>query len=146
MIHQPSRSAWKSARRVLFGFSVLASPVLGKACATTDPSGGLNDVDVGLPSRTQAADLGRITQVVRDSGGNVFVKLTAEPTPTALEVLGIAGLAPPKTVPARNHLVTFDSLRIATVWGWLPPNGLSRLAALRFVIRVEPSGGDGIGF
>jgi hypothetical protein len=112
-------------------------------CGCTDPT-GLNDIDVGLPMRSVAVDTVRVTPNLRLNGGGVFVKLTGEPTARALEVLERAGLQPLGYGPDSNSLVTFPALHIATVAGRVSAGGVRRLAELRFVMRIEPSGGDTI--
>lgn len=99
------------------------------------------------PSRTARIALtSRLTPQIRKSGGNVFVRLTAEPTAKAIEVLALAGLTAAKVPDPPTGIVTFDSLKIATVWGWASAAALRRIAALKFVVMVEPSGDpDGIG-
>jgi hypothetical protein len=90
--------------------------------------------EAGLPTRTGEVDLSRVTSTLRSAGGSVFVQLTAHPTPMALELLTRAGLQPP---PGNAQLVSFGGLR--AVWGLLTPNGISPIAALPFVTRIEPS-------
>jgi hypothetical protein len=104
-------------------------------------STGLNDIDVDLPSRTGPVDTTGVTAALRSTGGNVFVA-TAEPTDKALEVLGRAGLAPPVLPDHPTEIVTFPALQIKTVAGHVGAGGVRAIAELRFVTRVEASGGD----
>ena len=127
--------------RRFYGLGILVA-----GCTVGGPSSGLADIDVGLPMRTQAPDLSRMNDSVILSGANVFVTLTGKPTPAALTILERAGLGAPKGMPAQGGIVTFDELRLSTVWAWMSPRHLKNVAALPWVVRVEPSGGDPIGF
>ena len=118
---------------------LIALLILGCSQTPVDASGGLNDVDVGLPNRTHSADVSRVSSKIRSHGGNVFVKLTGEPTALAITVLGLAGLMAPRVPNPPLGIVRFDGLKIATVWGWASPGMAGRIAALKFVIRVESS-------
>ena len=91
---------------------------------------------LGMPNRTNSPDLSRVTAEFRASGGNAFIGLTAQPTDAALEALARAGLRPAS---GRTHILTFDSLRIATVWGEVAANAVRELARLRFVTSIVPS-------
>lgn len=123
--------------------------LVGVSCSShpSDPSGGLAQIDVGLPPRSQAPDLSRLTAAARRDGSNLFVRLTGEPTALALQVLSRAGLSAAHVPDPPSGIVSFDSLRIATVWGWAPAQSIPRIAALLFVTMMEPSSDpDGIGY
>ena len=125
---------------------LIAAAVAGPmSCSSTSPETELGAIDVAMPSRTTPPDTSRVTPTFSAQGGNVFVRLTAEPTSRALEVLGLAGMAPPATPSHPTAIVVFDNLHIATTWGRIQPGGVRRLALLRFVSLIEPSGGDTIG-
>lgn len=109
--------------------------------STTDP---LNAIDVGLPARTIAVDTSGVSSDIRLNGGNVFVKLTGEPTAASLDVLSRAGLQPPILPDHPTTIVTFPDLNIATVAGHVDAGGVRRIAILHFVIRIEASSGDTI--
>ena len=102
----------------------------------------LGAIPTGMADRTSEVDLTAVTNSLRVNGGTVFVLLTCPPTATAIEVLGLAGLTPP---PGRDRIVTFPLLVRSAVWGSIPPNGIARIGALRFVVRIEPSA-DADGF
>lgn len=128
--------------------TVVTLIVLACSSRAVDPGDPLTRIDVGLPLRAQAPDVSRLTAAVRRDGGNVFVRLTGEPTPLALEVLSRAGLSAAHVPDPPNGIVTFDSLRIATVWGWASAQSIPRIAGLLFVTMIEPSGdlqGIGVG-
>ena len=109
------------------------------AIACSDPAG-----PELLPNRSQAVDTSRVTPSLRTAGGGVFVQLTAEPTPAALDRLRKAGLQPPV---GHEALVTFPALQIRTVWGVIQAGGVRALARVAFVTRIEPSADrDGIGY
>lgn len=134
--------------RILAAMIGLVAIYVGVSCSSspTDPSGGLAQIEVGLPTRSQAPDLSRLTAAVRRDGGNFCVRLTGEPTSRALDVLSRAGMSAAHVPDPPSGIVTFDSLRIATVWGWAPAQSIPRIAALLFVTMMEPSGDrDGIG-
>jgi len=103
--------------------------------------GGVNpdlaiDQDVGLPSRSEPPDLSSVTQEFRDKGGNAFVRLTGFPTRRAKDVLKQSGLSKPV---GYSDVVTFDSLRLASVWGFVERGKTDRLADLPFVTAISPS-------
>jgi hypothetical protein len=108
----------------------LAISVAGCGNALVDGSA------VGMPIRTDSPDLSRVTTEFRASGGNAFVKLTAQPTVAAIEALTRAGLGP---AVGRTRILTYDSLHIATVWGEIAPNAVRTIANLRFVTAIGPS-------
>jgi hypothetical protein len=105
-------------------------------CGGSTLTGGNDGAAVGLPERTGAPDLSRVTPAFRASGGNAFVVLTGRPTPAALEFLRQRGLAPP---PGYPRIRTFDNLGLRSVWGRVPPNGVDVLAGITFVTAIEPS-------
>lgn len=125
--------------------ALLTLAVLGITCSCSG-STALKDLDVGLPARVADVDTAGVSAAVRDNGGNVFVKLTGEPTERALEVLSRAGLMPPVLPDHPASIVTFPDLKIATVAGYVSAGGVKQIAQLRFVVRVEASGGDTIHF
>jgi hypothetical protein len=118
--------------------AALAALTIGMGCSE---STALNDIDVGLPVRVTDVDTAAVTASLRTSGGNVFVALTGEPTAKALEVLDRAGLMPPVLSDHPTSIVTFPDLHIATVAGYVGAGGVRAIAELRFVTRIEPSGG-----
>jgi hypothetical protein len=103
--------------------------------------------DVGLPNRTQAADVSRVTREFRQVGGNAFVRLTGFPTPQSIDALARAGLKPPADcervwgTPCTT-IMKFDGLALHAVSGNIPPHGVDRLVALKFVTAIEPSADD----
>lgn len=109
---------------------VLATSVV--ACSNALVDGSM----VGLPNRIGEADLSRVTAEFRRDGGNAFVVLTGQPTSLVVEALEQAGLRPAE---GADRILTFDSLRIMTTWGLIPPNGTERIAKLKFVKAIEPS-------
>lgn len=144
--NRPSRLQAAGANLASCSFLMLLTALAACSSTAVDPSDGLNGIDVGLPARTRAPDLARLTERTRREGGNVFVRLTGEPTALALEVLSRAGLTAAHVPDPPPGIVTFDSLRIATVWGFASASAISRIAALRFVIMLESSSDpDGIG-
>ncbi len=108
----------------------LAISLLGCGNALLDGSA------VGMPNRSDSPDLRRVTTEFHASGGNAFVKLTAQPTTAAIEALTRAGLGP---AAGATRILTYDGLRIATVWGEVAPNAVRQIANLRFVTGIEPS-------
>ena len=116
--------------------------LFGLACGAC--SSAVSGPDVGLPDRTQAADLSRVTRQFRDVGGNAFVRLTGFPTPQSIQALSHAGLKPPAGcervwgTPC-TEIMTFSNLALPAVSGNIPAHGVDRLVALRFVIAIEPS-------
>jgi hypothetical protein len=120
--------------------ALFALSILGVALGCTG-STALKDIDVGLPVRAADVDTSAVTATVRENGGNVFVKLTGEPTEKAIEVLGRAGLMPPILPDSPKAIVTFPDLKIATVAGYVRSGGVKDIALLPFVVRIEPSGG-----
>lgn len=116
--------------------------LLALAASSTACSNALLDGSaVGLPNRIGEADLSRVTAEFRRHGGNAFVVLTGQPTSAVVEALQQAGLRP---ADGADRIFTFDSLRIMTAWGLIPPNGTDRIAKLKFVTAIEPSA-DAIG-
>ncbi len=98
--------------------------------------------DGRLPDRVRPPDTSRVTAALRANGGPAFVHLTALPTPQAVLELEQAGLRGPYGL---AHPVTYDSLRVNFVWGFVPRDGVDRIAAVRFVTCIEPSSDpDGI--
>ena len=126
------------AHRVARRLAMLAS-LAGAACSSQ-----VIGLDVGLPDRTVPADVSRVTQQFRQVGGNAFVKLTGIPTLQSIEALSRAGLKPPAdcqrvwATPC-TAIVTFDSLALHAVWGFVPGGGVEPLVALKFVTAIEPS-------
>ena|ERR1043166_3579164 len=114
------------------GLRAVVLPLILAGCGNALVDG----TPLGMPNRTNRIDLSRVTAEFRASGGNAFIGLTAQPTDAALEALARAGLRP---APGRTHILTFDSLRIAAVWGEVAVNAVSQLARLRFVTSIEPS-------
>jgi len=115
---------------------LLAATLL--SCSTS----ALHAPDVGLPSRAGPVDLSRVTLEFRRQGGNAFIRLTGLPNSLVLAVLAGRGLQPPRPLPgwpAFPGIVTWDSLRLRVAWGYVPQNGVDRIAALAFVIAIEPS-------
>ncbi len=112
--------------------------VLAIACSNA----GMDASPTDLPNRTIQPDLSRVTADFRRDGGNAFVVLTAQPTRSAVEALHAAGLRPAEGF---DQILTFDSLQIRTAWGRVPPNGVEKIARLRFVVGIEPSA-DRIGY
>jgi len=130
-------SADKSANRIqtLLAFGCLIGTACGEWPGSTIPS--IRAEGVGLATRTQEVDTTRFTSGFRQRGeGGVFVKLTGEPTSSARMALSASGLMPPR---GRDHLVSFDSLKIRTVWGRLTARQVQAIANLPFVLRVESS-------
>lgn len=125
--------------------AVLWSAMLGLALSCSGPT-NLKDIDVGLPARVGDVDTSGVTSTIRESGGNVFVKLTGEPTTKALIVLDRVGLLPPVLPDHPNSIVTLPDLKIATVAGYVRAGGVKEIAELSFVVRIERSGGDTIHF
>ena len=92
---------------------------------------------IALPDRHGPVDTSRfVTRFRERGGGGVFVKLTAEPVAEAMAALRAAGLQPPA---GRGEIVTFDSLRIAAVWGYVDARAVKALAALPYVKRIGSS-------
>lgn len=118
------------------GTALLATLACADASRGVAPDEDDGSLATLLPGRSAPVDTSRITAAFRRSGGAVFVTLTAESTPAALEALTRAGLRPP---PRRDQLVAFAALRIQTVWGVTAPGDVRRLAMLPFVTSIEPS-------
>jgi hypothetical protein len=119
-------------RRIGFSPRALAVALLLTGCGNAL----LDGTPLGMPNRSSSPDLSRVTAEFRTSGGNAFIRLTAQPTEAALEVLARAGLRP---AAGRTHILTYDGLRIATVWGEVAAKAVSQIARLRFVTAIEPS-------
>jgi len=118
---------------------LLLALVLGISACGTEPIPDLSQIDVGLPARSNPPDTSTVTEGYRLQGGNAFVGLTGEPTARAIEILGLAGVLPPKIPSNPTTIVTFDSLRIATVAGWIGGGGVRQVARLRFVTFIQPA-------
>lgn len=98
-------------------------------------AGPLGAID--LPGRRSGVDTSRFVTRFRDRGeGGVFIRLTGEPTANAVEALMRSGLRAPA---GRSRPVTFDSLKIRTVWGHLTRGQVRALAQLPWVERIESS-------
>ena len=93
--------------------------------------------NVVLPARPGDVDTSRLIKKFRDrAAGNVFIVLTGEPSAAALAELGTAGVQAPL---GRPGIVTFDSLKIATVWGYLTARDVRSVALIPYVVRIESS-------
>jgi len=114
--------------------TVAALTVVALAACAGATETGLLAVDTGLPNRIGGADTARISEIAHPDGGNVFITLTGEPTPAALEVLSAAGLEAPA---GHADIVTFPNLKIATVAGHVARGTIRRLALLQFVTRID---------
>jgi hypothetical protein len=97
-----------------------------------------------LPARTAAPDTTRITDAIRQNGGNVFVQLTGNVNDAALEKLRHSGLGSPAGSSLPGPIV-FLRVSPLTVWGFVQPGGVRRVAELNFVTLIESSAdADGI--
>ncbi len=106
------------------------------ACERSERLAG-PQANVVLPARPGDVDTSRLIKKFRDRGaGNVFIVLTGEPSAAALAELGTAGVQAP---PGRPGIVTFDSLKIATVWGYLTARDVRSVALIPYVVRIESS-------
>lgn len=96
-----------------------------------------------LPTREAAVDLSRMNDSTVRTGREVFVRTTALPTGAALTMLASAGLA---FGASHTAFHTFAFPGPATVWGRVESassigtSAISRIAALPFVVGIEPLG------
>lgn len=88
-----------------------------------------------LPERTGAPDTSALSAEIRQVGGRVFLHLSGWAKPAVLEEMSAAGLAP---LEGYAELERLDSIGMNIVGGTVPPGGLDRIAALRYVLRIEP--------
>ena len=106
------------------------------ACERSERLAG-PEANVVLPARSGDVDTSRLIKKFRDRGaGNVFIVLTGEPSAAALAELGTAGVQAPL---GRPGIVTFDSLKIATVWGYVTARDVRSVALIPYVVRIESS-------
>jgi hypothetical protein len=113
--------------------------VAGLAIAGCADSRDLTSVagPVALANRQVDVDTSRLIEKFRrNEGGGVFIKLTGEPTSAALAALVSAGL---RGRGGSLAPITFDSLKIATVAGYVSAGAVKALAALPWVERIESS-------
>jgi len=88
-----------------------------------------------LPERTAAPDTSALSAEIRQAGGHVLLHLSGWAKPAVLEDMSAAGLGP---LEGYEQLERLDSIGMNIVGGTIPPGGLDRIAALRYVLRMEP--------
>lgn len=128
----PSYSSMRARQRVFLPACGLVM-TLAAGCDADAPANEL----YGLPARSGSVDTSRVNDQFRTSGGDVFVHLTGTPGSEAMVALGRAGLEAPSGLTDGPRPML--PLAPTTVWGSAAPTAVHDLAALSFVVAIEPT-------
>ena len=109
---------------------VVAVGMIVLASCTSEPR------EFYLPERSVPPDIAALPANFDATGGPVLIRLTEWPNAAVLSQLEAAGLQP---LPGYARVERLDTLGMNFTGGTIMPEGLQRILALMYVVRVEPA-------